>query len=580
MGRYVARGRRRRRADRPTTAREESDAPAEERTTVGTESDADAAETADAADRSAPVESVQRRAGNRAVQGAAAVEVSRSVEETLQRQVSVPGLGPIGGGDRENQGGDGDGGGGDGDAVKQLRDALGGWLGADEERAMRIVRNASDAEKERILADEELVGKLQNSLGRERAMTALRTLDAPLPERLRTAMDGWGADGAAIASAVENASDAERRTVAEDAALVNRLHSELSQETFNPVADSLFAATSDLAAMERLFEYRFAAELGSGWSIQANFFVQSEESFGPNGLRRIYNLFTELPPGHVAQLDTLMAEKSSKSGAPGGTAVSPGPAILDILSKEMVKLRYGEGNTGAAIGGGYTDPGDRRRGMNAMDTTTAHELAHIVDRNDQYSGMQSFLDISGWEKLGGASTVVPKMEGDMPDPFGGADLTAQEEKIGRRTAELTIENGRTTLSDVKEDVQTAYSDLGFNTGGRDNYREAEALAKAIRSAPLVQHAARGHPDNSPWYTAEPTPYLEGHEYHQPYGRKPWMRYDKSARKDKLSEYQFRDPGEEFSELYAVYHCSEPPGSRVGDERKAWFEEQGLDEAPK
>ncbi len=69
--------------------------------------------------------------------------------------------------------------------------------------------------------------------------------------------------------------------------------------------------------------------------------------------------------------------------------------------------------------------------------------------------------------------------------------------------------------------------------------------------------------------------LATRQFHEAYNNRGWCEYKNSARAGKLSKYQFRDPGEDFAEVYATYHCTTPKGSKLSAAAKAWFEAQGL-----
>ncbi|MEZ4437379.1 MAG: DUF4157 domain-containing protein, partial [bacterium] len=112
---------------------------------------------------------------------------------------------------------------------EQLEAALGGW-GADQQEVTAIIRDASPAEKREMLGDAALMRKLAGAFDTEDMLTVLDAFEAPLTLELETAMRGWGCDAAAIKRLVAGAAPAERAAVLADAALVERLASELSQE--------------------------------------------------------------------------------------------------------------------------------------------------------------------------------------------------------------------------------------------------------------------------------------------------------------------------------------------------------------
>ncbi|MDP6943506.1 MAG: DUF4157 domain-containing protein, partial [Myxococcota bacterium] len=128
--------------------------------------------------------------------------------------------------------------------IEQLREALDGW-GADASKVHGILRRCSSAEKQQILGDASLKSKLADKLGREDMLSALEILNAPLRDRLTAAMDGWGCDAKTILRLTANASDAEKQGVLADGAMVTRLASELSREDMLTLLANLGAPLAD-----------------------------------------------------------------------------------------------------------------------------------------------------------------------------------------------------------------------------------------------------------------------------------------------------------------------------------------------
>ncbi|MGB1251836.1 MAG: hypothetical protein ACPG8W_14550 [Candidatus Promineifilaceae bacterium] len=127
---------------------------------------------------------------------------------------------------------------------ERLREAMGGW-GTDEASIMEITSNATDAEKLEVLNDAALVQELQSELSRADMLAVLANLDASLTQRLNTAIDGWGADSQTILALTANASDAEKQAILGDADLVAKLGNELSREDMLTVLNNINAPAAD-----------------------------------------------------------------------------------------------------------------------------------------------------------------------------------------------------------------------------------------------------------------------------------------------------------------------------------------------
>ncbi|MEQ9359901.1 eCIS core domain-containing protein [Coleofasciculus chthonoplastes] len=126
----------------------------------------------------------------------------------------------------------------------KLNAAMKGW-GADAEAIKALTKGASDAEKQGILNDTALVARLSSELSRAEMLVILGNLNAPIKDKLNAAMKGWGADAEAIKTLTKGASDTDKQAVLNDAALVSRLSSELSGESYTTIILTLLAGVTD-----------------------------------------------------------------------------------------------------------------------------------------------------------------------------------------------------------------------------------------------------------------------------------------------------------------------------------------------
>jgi hypothetical protein len=121
---------------------------------------------------------------------------------------------------------------------QKLRLAMDGW-GTDEGYIQRSLLRASAADLQRVAGNAALVNRLQDELSGEDLRRVFERLPLPLERRLQMAMDGWGTDEDYIRRSLERASAADLQRVAQNRALVARLRDELSGDDIRGVLDRL-----------------------------------------------------------------------------------------------------------------------------------------------------------------------------------------------------------------------------------------------------------------------------------------------------------------------------------------------------
>jgi hypothetical protein len=144
----------------------------------------------------------------------------------------------------------------------RLNKAMDGW-GSDEGKILQITARASDEDKQAVLNNPRLVKRLTSELSRRAMLIVLKNLNAPLAQRLRMAMDGWGTDEQTIIQITRDADDTQRKDLLKDTALLKRLKGELSRGQMLTVLANLHAPLADRinAAMD-------------GWGVDANTILQ------------------------------------------------------------------------------------------------------------------------------------------------------------------------------------------------------------------------------------------------------------------------------------------------------------------
>ncbi|MDX9721289.1 MAG: hypothetical protein RBU37_11130 [Myxococcota bacterium] len=467
----------------------------------------------------------------------------------------------------------------------------------DGAKILTAIEALGATERQAVLADAGKMAKLA-TLQQETLQKIYVLLKAPLKLRLESALSATGVDELALDALLKGATAAELATLATDEAVVDKIIATLSGAARNVVLDRIVDHATTAEILKKLFEARFGIKIGIQGDPDTQRFFDAvrggtEVDFGPNGLKRIYHVMRRLPESHVKQLLALTTN-SKTSTTPSGVAVG---------TMQRVNVGYDESNVDAVESGAYTQDGDAMRDMNMLDTTVAHELSHVVDTGKVHSGKSDFRAISGWEELpqSNPAGIVGAIKANAATALP-TTLKADESKVADKAAELAVTHRIGTLNDLDAVMPVAYADLGLEEGGdqppkqsgiskffskifgskkdkeppaESKYRSAAELSTELQSSVLFKHIVRARAEGGPWFR-EPYTELAPKQVHEAYAGRGWWAYNNDARNSKLSIYQFRDPGEEFAELYATYHMTTPKGQKVDAKRKLWFETAGLD----
>lgn len=241
----------------------------------------------------------------------------------------------------------------------------------------------------------------------------------------------------------------------------------------------------------------------------------------PKSLRRYYDLMSQLPEGHASGNDSLLI--FTEKGGGGSLYRGTTKEVVMNEGQDAFSGEYGFGREFEV--GGQDDnakPTDTKP-VTRFSWNTLHEVGHAVD--DKHGFMKkngTGATYGGWVRHGGAVGPVAQIFADhfkydrgyiekymlhnptpqMPPPIGGA---TPEDWESRRVA------------------VTSHIDLAFSS-----QKPWNSNAQAARLT------------------------IGGKVYQESYDN-DWHSYDAGARKQGMTGYQFRAPGEWFAELYAAYH---------------------------
>lgn len=464
--------------------------------------------------------------------------------------------------------------------------------------AQKIAKKASDKDvsKSAVKAPTKTTASASASQS-TKSQTPKRSLDEQLNEAIAAR------NAASALKIIDGASVAERQQLASNAARMQSLAALPASAALNDCFDALYEYVTDANALQTFVEKRYGVTLGTK-TIRGKIFKMlccwddTEQEWTANGARHLYYSLGLLPKSHVDKVTSITTMNTSDGG--GGVALGWTGAY---------NVNYTDSNTTAIAGKGYCESKkDYKYDLVSLDCTMVHELGHIVDTGTKYSGRADFRAISDWKSEGkSAATIAAKIEEYAMNPYPEG-LTSEEKEIAREGAKLLVKNrvvgdgnGNPKAEEVQKQVSNAYANLGkrsgkegsfldkaldFVKGNHDgnNYRSADALGKVLLGSTVYKHIARSFtytfntPQNKlatymPWYKGSRADMKR--QMHEGYEGRGWYSFSNEAWAQKISMYQFRDPGEEFAELYATYHVAKPKGSKTSAAHKAWFEKMGL-----
>ncbi len=301
-------------------------------------------------------------------------------------------------------------------------------------------------------------------------------------------------------------------------------------------ADSGLDKKAQKKLLEKTFKDRFGIELDLEDKGDAPDVVYA-------AARRIYELMAMVPESHTNHNPSL--KKIERIGGHGGSAneVSFYESTTDIFlglgTKDSKKVvlhcgRPAAGGTNLQSGLSNSPTGSdppieadcqpkasANPSQSYFDWTTLHEIAHAID--DKTGFMKANGGIAGWVDYGNDCTAAAQAANAFFN-FGTAEALEYTKKLmegnpgNRPGSKPPAPKGRADWDTVRSKVENWVDSVRVNKDPWNN------LPAAVGSR----------------------------IYHEAY-EKNWVSYLLSARSQAITGYQFRAPGEWFSELYAAYH---------------------------
>jgi len=318
----------------------------------------------------------------------------------------------------------------------------------------------------------------------------------------------------------------------------------------NDMMKTLFKAApdTDLSAMESVFERRFNVDL-STWFLK-RWMMSVKEKWDAPGLRRLWTIFEQLPPGHIQdndRLDTFLRDSKTD-----GSGVYYSGFDAGVIGYSDVNAKGSYGAIMVDDGkGGKKDVG-LNTNVNTFSTVARHEIGHAVDAKIKASESGGYVRTAAnagqWRTYGSADAFVDAI---VTAGGGMSGHGYHNEQAYRKAMERAVSKGE----DFTEALQSFAPSVKPPADG--------AAVKGPVAA--VYEKNRWHPSTNPWYKNPDRPDVGARLWQRPYDSGDYVSFVKSARTDHgVSSYQFRAPGEWFAEAYAVYYSDQDiAGSKVG-----------------
>lgn len=336
---------------------------------------------------------------------------------------------------------------------------------------------------------------------------------------------------------------------------------ESGKSTLRSIFRAFAASGGSVDVLTHMVSVRFDTDFDTsgslGWSGWRPTWTSA--SWTVPSLERAWTLLEQMPPGTVEGNDTLDSIIHDTQGS-GSGFYRDGPIDDDVV------VGMDEGNVDAL--GNYGGP----LGTNiiAFNSVFRHEIGHAVDATigasapDGYASTQPHA--GQWVQYGGMSEFADA----IIEQGGGMSQYGEHAEA--------YESALRRCLDDDEDFATAIQALKDKWFGAISADTPVPAANVTGPVAAVFDLTRWKENNNPWY-GEKEGVVGGRCFHQAYSGSSYYSFLAAARRaHKVSEYQWRAPGEWFAEVYNVYYSdyerSQTPGTalRGYDPQTAdWFE---------
>ncbi|MBQ9394538.1 MAG: hypothetical protein IJU23_03345 [Proteobacteria bacterium] len=315
--------------------------------------------------------------------------------------------------------------------------------------------------------------------------------------------------------------------------------------------------------------------------------VHGVTAWNAEALKTMYRIFTHTPQGHLDMLDCLI-HTDGGSHNEWGTGVN--------------YISYEEGEEHRKFSPNEKDQEGMRGSVEALPYNATHELGHVVDNKlGILSGEgKEMRKVSSWVEVENQKEQILKfveesIDGELYDGL----LDEYELQLAHDFAKDFL--GKTRIHDPNSwDRIIGEKETGFLQGRAyklfrklPSEKREETVQKVVEKVIAVMtnkdiktnvlyHCWFGHAKNEAMYHFNEEMRGMKRPFHQGYKGRSWYSFDQSRWSDKISDYQYREPAEEFAETYASYHAAPSLGKKKGEMTPKplleWFLKTGLDKA--
>ena len=309
---------------------------------------------------------------------------------------------------------------------------------------------------------------------------------------------------------------------------------------FDSLVEAIPESADGVYGMKRLIRYRYnIAEVAGHWDVA--------------GLRRAWTVLACVPPDHIDSDDNMYLQRLL------GRLVSSGGGVSGSFDKDREEIAINYGDEGGLDAEKQATEGDGATvfaGEKAFDWALLHEIGHTVDET-----------LGAMDYLGERPSFGAWAEYSMAE---AADAMAERARLDATTTNILY--NLVTGADLVSAIN-AYTDPDVVEGDQTytEYQSMPAVQAVLDHRPPHFHGLQGPADDQPVADT-----FDGHVFFSQSGT--WYSYDFAARKEQISNYQFRAPAEFFAEIYAAYYMGVLP---AGHSLHDWFEveiheNEGLD----
>lgn len=339
----------------------------------------------------------------------------------------------------------------------------------------------------------------------------------------------------------------------------NRLASNLKRKSVSaeeqPLVRMLFDKTpnQELETLRLWCEIRFRVEFGTEDT------GRGPQEWDAKSLRRMYQVLDALPSGAVEGNPKLASIDRFK----------PMGGWSGYYAQGDEQIAMGYTSLTDTVGGSYA-PGGKTpvplHGQNVFDHIVRHEVGHAVDAKLGLSRTWCLDNANGgdWSSHGdgsGLAAVLVSKSGGAISGLAAAKKIAVTEAL-QESIEAAANVKAAPVVAAKIDALVRAKKI------------SKSEAATVKRDPAVRTLVANVTKSSPWFSNSGGVHLGGRVYQQAYGRS-WYSYDPAARPRRVSNYQFRAPGEWIADAYSAYYSpGHLKGARleaVDKKTKDWFD---------